>query len=102
LYLEAAEPKSRTKRRTTAQDQNALADGFFVALGHGLDEYRLTAASPGTRSCGFAWLVAVATNEALRLVSKTRPERLAGGFLASRSDDASGQGMLEPAAFLVG
>jgi hypothetical protein len=47
---------------------------------------------------GFAWLVAVATNEALRLVSKTRPEHLAGGFLASRSGDACGQGMLEPVA----
>jgi DNA-directed RNA polymerase specialized sigma24 family protein len=47
---------------------------------------------------GLAWLVAVATNEALRLVSKTRPERLAGGFLASRSDDASREGMLEPVA----
>jgi DNA-directed RNA polymerase specialized sigma24 family protein len=47
---------------------------------------------------GFSWLVAVATNEALRLVSNTRCEHLAGGFLAGRSGDACGQGMLEPVA----
>jgi DNA-directed RNA polymerase specialized sigma24 family protein len=47
---------------------------------------------------GFSWLVAVATNEALRLVSKTQHERLAGGFLASRSGEASAAEMLEPAA----
>jgi hypothetical protein len=26
--------EARSKRRTAAQDQNALADGFFVALAH--------------------------------------------------------------------